>query len=113
MFATALSNYDTHPIVYEVRLRLREYGYSEPSYYRDPYYPPPFDREEFNQQRRAACCNIAGVPPVDLPLCTRPLPHPRAPVQPPRQPGLTRLTNGRESKPYRARHRTLIRRRAL
>lgn len=63
--------------------------------------------------RRRAAAIACSVPPVGLELATRPLPAPRAPLAPVRQPGLTNRATTRERRPYRARHRTLIRRRSL
>lgn len=70
-------------------------------------------KEAFDFARRRPKATRRNVPPVDLPLATRPLPRPPEPLPPPRQPGLTRRATARERRPYRARHRTLIRRRAL
>lgn len=109
MYAGRLSTVDVSGLVHIIEIRLRDYGYVDSFPVRDRYEREDYEREH-DRGRHAAHLNIAGVPPVDLPLSTRPLPPRGGPGREVRQPGLTKLRSARERRPHRARHRTFYRR---
>lgn len=75
MYAGTLTTTDTSGYVHSVVIRLRDYGYVDSM----PTYREACERLGYDHDyhRRAASKNIAGVPPVDLPLATRARPSTR------------------------------------